>query len=165
MEKIINAVLSFFCAGFIIVRMPDGKWYALCVRDTRFSDVKAGGGTNEPEETDPAKVLCRELAEEIGVVPEEFKSIHEEEHRNHTKYFFLVTKISILPPLDFSKIVEVTEGGKVTERLEVRYLELNEFADHLYSGQHKAFGKAIAELAVDQEFFRKYLDLLRLFPG
>ena len=157
---------SIFCAGFVIQCVGD-EIFVLCVRDIKYSDLKAAGGTSEPGEDlkNPEAILRRELIEEQAVNPIAPQLIHVEPHDNHTKYFYLVVHTETpLPAIGYDKTVTITEVGRAPEKLEVKYYELRQFADRLYRGQHQAFAKMIAELAVDPKFYKKYGDLLTRFP-
>jgi len=158
---------SIFCAGFVVTEIG-GEYYSYCVRKTDQNNLKAAGGMNDPGEdlSKPEKVLERELIEELSIRVEESVLVHQEDYpdSNHKRYFFLVIKSSNLPNLNVKKVFQVTEGGKITEELEAGFYRLREFAERLYVGQHKAFAKVLATLAINREFFRKYVGLFQKFP-
>jgi len=155
-------VESHFSAGFIRQKI-NGVWYFLTVRDRRFKNLKTAGGMSSGEET-PEETLCRELRQELGIEVVRAEHIHVEHMVGHDRHFFLVHETKDLPALDERRVLAESKGGKPGDVLEMRWATLDEFAERIYHEQGCAFGKILAEMSIDEDFFKKYGRWLSKFP-
>jgi ADP-ribose pyrophosphatase YjhB (NUDIX family) len=135
---------SHFAAGFIF-RKAGNDWHALVVRDMRFREFKAAGGMWVEGET-PIDTLRREFAEELGVVLQAAVLVHQVTKGDHEQYYFLVTGVDNLPPMEGRREVVEEAAGKRGDALEVRWVSIETFIRGVYHGQRDALGKAIEQM-------------------
>jgi len=155
-----------FAAGAFFAFNPDGwEWYVLGVTNIRYpSIVKLPGGTNKefPKET-PGETLKREFKEETGLKTlGEFLQVYSVRIPGgvlgsmHTKYFYLVKKIS--GDFPFGDVREFDDGGC---KLRVRWWNLQDFERALLTNHKDGFTKAFIAMAnFDEKFCQDNLDMV-----
>jgi ADP-ribose pyrophosphatase YjhB (NUDIX family) len=123
----------------------EGLWYSLGVIDGRFqADVKPVGGCEDTGEVSPDVTLIKEFQEETNhqLSPLEFVKVHERENRGHTKFFYLVKKVSGEITSEDELTVKEPDG----EILKVRLWPLTEFEVNLFRNYREGYEKAKAEM-------------------
>jgi len=157
-------------SGAFIGTWIDGVYYVTCVADAKYpEDRKIAGGMGEkvpdkdkgtvPETAE--QCMVREVNHETGVQVLEAMLVYEESRGNHTRYFFLATKVSgLMTPGMTRKFLEKKAGDVVEEEVTAYMIPLEEFARRLFRDQLPAFKKILEQLATDVKFFRKYENLI-----